>query len=356
MSSVSSAVNTYDTLGLDEEYAKVIKSFASLEYGGQLGGSASQNYGYGGWDTLFGSSGSSGYGDLLESLFGSYSYAGSSAYGGSPYGSSGPAGALSGDYFNSYNQGSAGYSVDLGDLVGLFSAFSGRTMPANLSWVDTGLIAANARSLADNFLDPGRIAVSYRDDRPVLALTDAEWEKVQTVELNLFADDGEGYIDLGFDNVFDFEDNALLLEHDGPWLTINGQLVAYYLVSDTLNPDGTWTSIGRIPARLNGELVNLQVVFNDENPYGVVTGAYPFYEMGETETAPKGLVPIQNGDKLQFTCDYYGYDGSYKSSYVLGTGFTVSGPLTLVNLPVTNELNPSYRITDIYGNHYWLAF
>ena len=351
MSSVSSAVNTYDVLGLDEEYAKVIKSFASVEYGGQLGGSASQSYD--GWDSLFGTG---GYGDLLESLFGSSAYAGSSAYGGSPYGSTSPLGSLSGSYTNGYGQSSAGYSVDLGDLVGLFSAFSGRSMPADLSWVDTKLIASSARQMAGDFLDPGRIAVSYKNGRPVLELTDEEWAKVQTVELNIFADDGEGYIDLGLDNVFEFDGDALVLEHDGTVLTLNGQLVAYYLVSDTLNPDGTWTSIGRIPALLNGELVNLQVVFDDENPYGTVTGAYPFYEKGETETAPKGLIPIQYGDKLVFVCDYYGYDGSYQSSHLLDSGFTVTSPLVLSNTYLTNQCAPSYRITDLFGNHYWLAF
>ena len=89
MSSVSSAINTYDTLGLDEEYAKVIKSFASLEYGGQVGSSAS---GYGSYGS--GSFSSGGYGDLLSTLLGGYSYAGSSSSGSSPYGSSSPAGSL----------------------------------------------------------------------------------------------------------------------------------------------------------------------------------------------------------------------------------------------------------------------
>ena len=246
--------------------------------------------------------------------------------------------------------------MDLGDLVGLLSAFSGRSMPADLSWVDTKLIASSARKMADDFLDPGRIAVSYKNGRPVLELTDEEWAKVQTVELNIFADDGEGYIDLGLDNVFEFDGDALVLEHDGTVLTLNGQLIAYYLVSDTLNPDGTWTSIGRIPALLNGELVNLQVVFDDEHPYGTVTGAYPFYEKGETETAPKGLIPIQYGDKLIFVCDYYGYDGSYQSSHLLNSGFTVTSPLILSNTYLTNKCVPSYRITDLFGNHFWLSF
>ena len=99
-----------------------------------------------------------------------------------------------------------------------------------------------------------------------------------------------------------------------------------------------------------------EVIFNDDNPYGAVTGAYPFYQNGETETSPKGLVPLQDGDRLVFVCDYYGYDGSYQSSHTLGTELTVSGKLTLENLSVENNLVPSYRITDIYGNHYWIAF
>ena len=358
MNSVSSAISTYDTLGLDAEYAKVIKSFASLEYGGQVGSYASQgsySSSYGGWESLFGGS-SGGYGDLLGTLLGGYSTAGSSSSGGSAYGSLSPAGSLSGAYTNAYGQSSAGYSMDMGDLFSLFSAFSGRSMPADTAWVDTELIADQAENMAKSFLDPGRIAVSYAGGRPVVSLTDEEWALVQTVELNAFAEDEDGYIDLGFDNVFDMDGNDLLLEYDGTWLTLNGKLVAYYLVSDTENPDGSWTTIGRIPAILNGDPVNLQVIFNDENPYGTVTGAYPYYRNGETETSPKGLVPVQTGDKLVFVCDHYGYDGAYQSSNTLGTELTVTGELTLENLRVENNIIPSYRFTDIYGNHYWITF
>ena len=350
LNSVSSAINTSDSLGLDEEYAKVIKSFASLEYGGQVSSSASQGSygGSGGWESLFGGS-SGGYGELLEALLGS-SY-GSGSYGGSP------SGALSGSYANAYGQSAAGYSLSSDDLMGLLSAFSGRSMPAGLDWVDTGLIADSAGRIAASSLDPGRIAVSMRNGRPVLELTDEEWALVQTVELNLFADDGKGYIDLGLDNSFAFDGNCLLLDFDGSWLTLDGQVCAYYLVSDTQNADGSWTTVGRIPALLNGEPVNLQVIFDDENPYGGVTGAYPLYTGGETETAPKGLVPLRSGDRLDFLCDYYGYDGSYASSHTLGNSMIVRGEPVLENLMLNAEdLLPSYRITDLYGNHYWLSF
>jgi len=367
LNSVSSAISTYDSLGLDEEYAKVIKSFASLEYGGQAGSA----YGTpGSWGGLFGSpyggstgsssgswgssGGSSGgaygsygsYGDFLEALLGTYM--GSSAS---------PSGSLSGGYSNSYGQSSAGYSLSASDIAGLLSAFSGRSMPADRSWVDTELIASQADNIAASFLDPGRITVSYRDGKPVLELTDEEWAQIQSVELNVFVDDGEGYIDLGLDNTLYLDGNVLPLEFDGTWLTLNGQIVAYYLVSDTQNPDGSWTTIGRIPALLNGELMNLQVLFDGENPYGTVTGAYPLYENDETETQAKGLIPLLPGDRVEFLCDYYGYDNSYQSSYTLGTGFIVNGAMELENLTIENDaLIASCRVTDIYGNHYWLSF
>jgi hypothetical protein len=246
------------------------------------------------------------------------------------------------------------------DIFGLLSAFAGRSLPEDRAWVDTELIASHAGSVSESFLDPGRIAVS-RDSkgRAVVSLSDEEWGLVQTVELNVFADDGKGYLDLGLDNVFTMEGNDLILDFDKTWLVLNDQLVAYYLVSDTQNPDGSWTTIGRIPAYLNGELVNLQVLFDDDNPDGIITGAYPFYENAETETSPKGLVPLQAGDKLEFICDAYLYDGSYEHSCKLDSSLTVpENPeeLVLENVRLTNKLLPSYRFTDIYGNHYWISF
>ena len=35
----------------------------------------------------------------------------------------------------------------------------------------------------------------------MLSLTEEQWELIQTVELNVFVDDGEGFIDMGLDNI-----------------------------------------------------------------------------------------------------------------------------------------------------------
>ena len=330
LQSMNSAVAVYNNLGLDEEYTRCIKSFASLESAGQI--SAGSSYG--------------SSSDLFSTLLGGSS--GSS--GGSPVPS------LLGSFMNSSGSSSAGSSLDASTILSLLSAFSGRSMPEELSWVDTGLIEEKAEFISENYIDPGRITASYKDGNNVLSLTEDEWKLIQTVELNVFVDDGAGFIDLGRDNTFQWDDdNDLLLTYDGTWLTVDGHAAAYYLESDTENDDGTWTTVGRIPAKLNGELVNLTVVFDAENPSGTITGATPFYE-GETDAQAKGGIPLEQGDELQLLCDYYTYDNEFDATYTLGEPFTVGASTPkIANMKLTgfDSCSVTWRLTDIYGNHYW---
>jgi hypothetical protein len=71
---------------------------------------------------------------------------------------------------------------------------------------------------------------------------------------------------------------------------------------------------------------------------------------------PERFVTAKPGDRLEFVCDYYGYDNSFQATHKLDSSLTVTGELVLENLSVTNNVIPSYRFTDIYGNHYWLRF
>ena len=65
---------------------------------------------------------------------------------------------------------------------------------------------------------------------------------VQDLQLNVFYDDGAGYLDLGLDNVYAFDgDGALLGEYDGTWLAIDGQPVAYYYVDSVFDCQEYWT-------------------------------------------------------------------------------------------------------------------
>ena len=336
---VKNAVASYQDLGIDSEYTKCIQSFASLEYGGQITASATQSTAsaQGGSVTLPG-------GDLLGSLLSAYAGSGSSTS---------PLGMLMGS-FGGGSASASGLSIDPSTILGLLGGFSGRSMPQEYDWVDTELIADQADTIASTFLNPADLKATLLDGHNVLRLTEEQWKRIQTVELNVFVNDGEGFIDLGLDNTFDWTDAGdLLLEWDGTWLTLNGNACAYYLVSDTQQDDGSWRTVGRIPALLNGEYVNLQVVFDTQHPDGFVTGAYPLYE--DVSVQAKGEIAVNAGDTIELLCDYYEPDGTYSASYTLGDAFTVpQSGLTLRNMKMdVKDVSVTYRLTDLYGNHFW---
>ena len=336
--SMNSAVASYKAIGIDSEYTKCIQSFASLEVGGQVSAAASQ----------VSPSALSGGGDILGSLLGGVT-------GGSSSGSStSPIGSLLGSFMggSSGSSASAGNGLDVSTIAGLLSGFSGRSMPNGYDWVDTELVADHAENIAVEFVDPSHIAATEKDGKKVMTLTDAEWALIQTVELNVFVKDGNGYIDLGYDNTFELNGNDLSVTYNGTWLTIDGNIIAYYLESDTEGKDGKWTTVGRVPCKLNGELVNLQIVFV-EGKAPIITGAYPMYE--DLDVEAKGLIQVKAGDTIQPLCDYYNLDGSYSATYTLGSSFKISASPVIENLKLTNsELKATYRLTDIYGNHFWL--
>ena len=179
--------------------------------------------------------------------------------------------------------------------------------------------------------------------------------------MNLFYDDGEGYVDLGYDNLFSFDSQGRLIpDTEGTWLSINDQPVAYYH-TDTTEDGSSWTMSGRVPALLTrkgeskAELVDLIVIFNDENPKGYVAGAQPVYADDVTETVARGLIELSDGDRLQFVCDFYSYSGDYQDSYALGDPITVSGALTISDtyFPAGSKLLVFYRFTDIYDQTFW---
>jgi hypothetical protein len=99
--------------------------------------------------------------------------------------------------------------------------------------------------------------------------------------------------------------------------------------------------------------VDIIIVFDNENPYGKVLGAQIKYET-ETNTVAKGLLEIVAGNKIDFLCDYYTYDGDYSDTYFLGEQYTATGEWKIENLDVGKQkYQMTYRITDIYGNKYW---
>ena len=191
-------------------------------------------------------------------------------------------------------------SGNLSSITGLLGGSAG--------WLDTNRMQASVGYYEQNRFDASALAVTQKNGQKVIALPEEQWKLVQEIEQNVFVDDGKGFIDLGLDNVYDYNpDGDLIMTYDGTWLALNGHIVSYYLVSDDRQGD-SYSIKGRIPAMLNGQLVDIIVMFDNQNPYGVVLGAQVKYDAAtQTETVAKGLVDIVAGDKIDYLCDYYTY-------------------------------------------------
>ncbi len=299
-SKVKTAAKTYDAIGLDDEYTRCIQQFASMGAAGQaVSGSVS-------------------------------SYA------------SNPLGALMG-------AATSGGGIASGDMVSqLLMGVLSSTLTGGRS-LDTD---AAASYLTDNQFDSSQLV--WLGDTPQIKLSEEQWSLVNDVALSVFFDDGEGYIDLGLDNVFAFTDEGGLKgEYDGTWLAIDSQPVPYYHLTDVYDGDDYAIS-GYVPCLLNGTRAELLLTFDNEHPYGYIAGARGVYPDGETETVAKNMTELQNGDKIDFVCDYYGYDGTYRDSYLFGEQWTYHADAEISNVYIKGErANATYRFTDIYGQNYW---
>ncbi len=291
-SAVGQAVSTFEGIGMDEAYTKCIRQFADVAISGQA------------------ASGSTG--SPLSSLLG---MAGGNA------GGMGDLSALLGELLG-------GRSLDMEDPEEYFAAH--RLREEDLVW-ETGT---------------GGV--------PVLRLEEDQWALVESIDLNLFYDDGEGFIDLGLDSVFEFDDNGGLLgKNDGTWLAINGQPVAYYHTV-TVDDGDSYSITGRVPVLHNGTRAELILVFDSDRPKGYVAGLQPVYREGETDTIAKSLGELAPGDTLEFLCDYYSYEGDYEDSYLLGEPLVVTEEgLTISDVPLEGRTQAAYRLTDLYNQHYW---
>jgi hypothetical protein len=190
----------------------------------------------------------------------------------------------------------------------------------------------------------------------VLELDEEMWDQITAAELEVFVDDGGGYLDLGLDNVLSYtEEGDLIDEWDGTWLTLNGQPAAVYPISEEDDDDdGLYITTKFIPALLNGERINLIVEFNEETGEDTVLGAEKVLPAGVQE---KGYTPMEEGDTIQMICDYFTYDGTFEGSYKLGEPVMVpeDGQLQVLNMEIAGGKRMVYtiRLTDIYQAHYW---
>ncbi len=258
---VDKAVSTYEAIGMDSSYADAIRAFASVEASGQAV--------------------TGGTGSAIPSLFGGYTGSSSSA-------------DMIGELLSAFLGG--GFS-DVSGLSGGNTGFlSGRLMS------DSDL----ASYLTANYLDASKLVFTEENGQYVLSLPEDQWALITGADLNIFYANDDGYVDLGLDNLFEFDDQGrMIADTEGTWLAINGQPVAYYH-EDSEEDGNSWRISGRVPALLNGDRVDLLLVFDQDHENGYVAGARSVYLNGETDTVAKSMTEITPGDTLVFLADQIG--------------------------------------------------
>lgn len=317
LSKVNSMIKIYDNINMSKEYSEVVKSFASYASSGQI---VTQNSG-------------SSSNSLFDILLGDSYYYDDSYYSNDNYY----------DMFdNSYNNyGSYDYGYE--DSFG-----SGYDEWYEPSMVD--IMSTFFRS--NNIVNPKNLKIKNRAGQKLVHLEENEWNLIDNITINMFIDDGEGYLDLGKDNTFEFNNNGdLIIDSDGSWLCVNDHVVSYTFVSDEYVDENNRKIVGYIPAYLNDERVDLVVNFLNNEPDGIILGARVLYE--DNDIQQKGLIPINDGDEIKFICNYYSYDGQFIDEYQINDSYIVDGELKVYNINLDNDYLFSYCLRDIYGNDMW---
>ena len=192
--------------------------------------------------------------------------------------------------------------------------------------------------------------------KPYIELAEDQWDSVVMADKCMYYDDGDSYIELGLDNLYDFDDDGNLLANtDHYWITIEGQPVAYFHTDSSVSEKETDAFTGYVPVELNGKEAHLILSLdNEENNY--IAGACYDYDPSVTQTSAKNLQGLEEGDQVKFLGDAYSYKGKFLGSHQLGRTWTVKDPdnakITYTDVGAGDTLI-LYKFTDIYGQNYW---
>lgn len=189
-----------------------------------------------------------------------------------------------------------------------------------------------------------------------LALSDEDWDIVAKIEQQAYVDDGEGYLELGYDDAYRFDDDGdLIVEFDYTWLCLNDCLVPFYAEKHGTLLNGTEYTYGYIPATLNNEKdIKIMVCWDTahEGPY--VKGYCEAHE--GMSMSDRGLQQLKKGDQLEFYFDYYNYDGDFVDGYALADNSLTydGGDLTVAYQEIGDcVVNVCFHLEDVYQNDYW---
>lgn len=225
-------------------------------------------------------------------------------------------------------------------------------------WYDASVANAHEAEYEDNAVVK---EVVEKNGGYVLQMSDAEWDKVTSIGLSALLQTEEGYVDLGIDDMWEFdEDGDLRIEFDNTWVALNGEIVPFYTEesydADSDDENAEWYNYGTVPAVLRNdkyEDADIELVLRWDNAHtsGYVAG----YRFLEESSGPvgKGLRSLSEGDVVAFVCDRYDAQLNYLGSFVYTDGLTVT---KMEDIVVSYEdlgagtTDVSFVLTDLYQN------
>ena len=203
--------------------------------------------------------------------------------------------------------------------------------------------------------DDYQIVLSQEEIENIYAIYFTVWQKEENV-----ANGADYYIQLGENsNVTIAEDGTVVTDFDGNWTALNGNWACLYEIDS-----GSSGTRYAIPARLNGEDVDLIALYNNENPNGKIIGAIP--TSSDTYDMPaRQMLQVKDGDKLAlyyyselFTDEDVQVDENTETQvWYEGDEFTVKGGLQLeVYEADDGEYLYGFTIVDTQMNTYYTDF
>ena len=136
-------------------------------------------------------------------------------------------------------------------------------------WFDSSEVGGeNVTTINDNDFE-----LIDKGDYYALSLSDEAWNLITYIDMTVYLDDGEGYIDLGNDNVYEFDDDGdLKVDFDYTWISIDGVIVPFYAETEE-QTDDYWYTTGYVPAELN-DSTDIEIVlrWDSDHDSGFVAG------------------------------------------------------------------------------------
>lgn len=259
-------------------------------------------------------------------------------------------------------------AIGIGDeYTGFFELFLNVMMSGNLNrenasqydWYDDSIVSEQESEENYDVSEYEDLIINENANGDfVLELTDEQWNSLTSITLEALLDDGEGYIDLGIDNVWTCDDDGnLIVEFDYTWVTINGQTVPFFFEYEYDNGDDDWYTYGSVPITLDGEYCELVVYWGSSNPGGYVAGYRPYYD--ENGVANKGIIPIPVGAEIQVYFYYYNNyefdDEDIEFVNLYEPIIMTEAPLEVSYSAVDSKYDALiwYSLTDIYQNEFY---